>query len=110
MMTSTIRPSDQQSGIIRKPLRIFYGWWVVVTAAIALTLGPAPVVVFSFSVFLKPGAGIDRTGSYLFSLMTLSIAALVAAVFVARLGPYRYAPPEAGVYGATAHFQPAEGS
>lgn len=54
MMASAIRPPDHQSGIIRKPLRIFYGWWVVATAAIALTLAPAPVVVFSFSVFLKP--------------------------------------------------------
>ena len=34
--------------------RLFYGWWVVVTSALALFLGPTPIVVFSFGVFLKP--------------------------------------------------------
>jgi MFS family permease len=34
--------------------RLFYGWWVVVTSALALFLGPIPIVVFSFGVFLKP--------------------------------------------------------
>ena len=33
--------------------RVFYGWWVVLTAAVGLFWGP-PVTVFSFSVFLKP--------------------------------------------------------
>jgi MFS family permease len=36
-----------------KSKRVFYGWWVVLTAAVALFWG-APVTVFSFSVFLKP--------------------------------------------------------
>jgi MFS family permease len=34
--------------------RLFYGWWVVVTSALALFLGPIPIMVFSFGVFLKP--------------------------------------------------------
>ncbi len=34
--------------------RVFYGWWVVVTAALGLMLGVAPIIVFSFGVFLKP--------------------------------------------------------
>ena len=76
-MTSTKRSSDDQGGIIRKPLRIFYGWWVVATAAIALTLGPAPVVVFSFSVFLKPLAQELHSGraaiSLAFTLFNLMI-------------------------------------
>jgi MFS family permease len=33
--------------------RIFYGWWVVSTAALGLLLGTAPLVVFSFPVFLR---------------------------------------------------------
>jgi MFS family permease len=32
---------------------VFYGWWVVLTAAMGLFWGP-PVTVFCFSVFLKP--------------------------------------------------------
>jgi MFS family permease len=34
--------------------RFFYGWWVVLTCALGLFLGPIPIVVFSFGVFLKP--------------------------------------------------------
>jgi MFS family permease len=34
--------------------RIFYGWWVVLSAALGLFLGPIPIVLFSFGVFLKP--------------------------------------------------------
>ena len=33
--------------------RVFYGWWVVSTAALGLLWGP-PITVSSFSVFLKP--------------------------------------------------------
>lgn len=33
---------------------MFYGWWVVVAAAVGLCFGPAPIMVFSFGVFLKP--------------------------------------------------------
>ena len=33
--------------------RVFFGWWVVLTAAVGLFWGP-PITVFSFSVFLKP--------------------------------------------------------
>ena len=34
--------------------RLFYGWWVVVVAAVGLFLGPTPILAFSFGVFLKP--------------------------------------------------------
>ena len=34
--------------------KFFYGWWVVVVAAIGLGLGYAPIIVYSFSVFIKP--------------------------------------------------------
>src|SRR5262249_8117126 len=32
----------------------FYGWWIVLSCAWGLFLGPVPIVVFSFGVFLKP--------------------------------------------------------
>jgi len=38
----------------KKRLRLFYGWWVVLVAALGLFLGPTPIVAFSFAVFLKP--------------------------------------------------------
>src|SRR5438270_8763769 len=36
----------------RAPL--FYGWWVVLVAAVGLFLGPTPILAFSFGVFLNP--------------------------------------------------------
>ena len=36
-----------------RPEKVFYGWWVVLTAAIGLLLGYAPIFVFSFGVFVK---------------------------------------------------------
>jgi MFS family permease len=36
-----------------RPKKIFYGWWVVLTAATGLLLGYAPIFVFSFGVFVK---------------------------------------------------------
>ena len=33
--------------------KMFYGWWVVATAALGLCLGAAPIVSFSFGVFFK---------------------------------------------------------
>ena len=32
--------------------RVFYGWWIVMAAALALFLGHPPIMVFSFGVFL----------------------------------------------------------
>jgi MFS family permease len=34
--------------------RLFYGWWIVLISALGLFLGPVPIAVFSFAVFLKP--------------------------------------------------------
>jgi len=36
----------------RNPM--FYGWWVVVTAALSLLIGPTPIMAFSFGIFLQP--------------------------------------------------------
>jgi MFS family permease len=33
---------------------VFYGWWVVLTAALGLFLGAASIIPFSFGVFLPP--------------------------------------------------------
>jgi MFS family permease len=43
----------KQSGMGKHP-KFFYGWWIVVVAAIGLGLGYAPIIVYSFSVFIKP--------------------------------------------------------
>ncbi|PYU06739.1 MAG: MFS transporter [Acidobacteria bacterium] len=67
--------------------RVFYGWWVVATAALALCLGAGPIVVFSFGVFFKPLSQDFHAGraaiSFAFTLQNLTAA--VCAPFTGRL-------------------------
>ena len=42
--------------------RVFYGWWVVLACALGLFLGPVPILIFSFGVFLKPLAAEFHSG------------------------------------------------
>src|SRR5579863_1272379 len=45
-----------QSSNIRTERQLLQGWWVVMASAVALFLGPIPISVFSFGVFLQPWA------------------------------------------------------
>src|SRR5260370_9103869 len=38
---------------ISKRPKVFYGWWIVFTAALGLCLGGPPIAVFSFGIFFK---------------------------------------------------------
>jgi sugar phosphate permease len=71
-------------------VRIFYGWWVVLAAAVGLALHSGPITVGTFGVFLKPLSqqfGWSRGGiSLAFSLF--AIAAAVSAPLVGRLVDY----------------------
>ena len=72
--------------------RVFYGWWVVLTAARGLCLGSASIMTFSFSVFLKPlirefhsGRGAISFAYTLFNL-TAGISVLIVGRMVDRFG------------------------
>jgi MFS family permease len=41
-------------GEARKKAEIFYGWWIILAAAVGLFLCYGPVVVYTFGVFFKP--------------------------------------------------------
>jgi MFS family permease len=66
---------------------VFYGWWVVATAALALCLGAGPIVVFSFGVFFKLLSRDFHAGraaiSFAFTLQNLTAA--VCAPLTGRL-------------------------
>ncbi len=72
--------------------RIFYGWVIVLTAAIGLLLGYAPIFVYSFSVFIKSLAQdfhSSRTSiSFAFTLANLmqSVGAPLVGRLVDRFG------------------------
>src|SRR5215469_13885261 len=40
--------------LLSKRERLYYGWWVVLISGLGLGLGYAPIVVYSFGIFLKP--------------------------------------------------------
>lgn len=58
--------------------RVFYGWWITLTCALGLFLGPIPIVIFSFGVFLKPLVREFHTGrgpvSFCHTLLTCIVA------------------------------------
>lgn len=58
--------------------RLFYGWWVVVTSALGLFLGPIPIVVFSFGIFLKPLAQEFHSGRGKISLALTCTTTILA--------------------------------
>ena len=72
---------------LRTHPRVFYGWWVVLISALALFLGPIPILVFSFGVFLKPLSQEFHSGRGAVSLgFTLSNTALAVGIpFAGRL-------------------------
>lgn len=71
---------------------MFYGWWVVFTAALALLLGSIPIVVFSFSVFLRPLAQAFHSGrgavslAFTFHNLALAICTPLTGWLIDRFG------------------------
>jgi MFS family permease len=62
----------------RKPSAIFHGWWIVLTAAVGVFWG-VPVIVYTFSVFVKPFAHDFHAGRAAVSL-AYTLESLAAAV------------------------------
>ncbi|MDB5598375.1 MAG: hypothetical protein JWN71_419 [Xanthobacteraceae bacterium] len=83
----SINPSGTQ--------RIFFGWWVVLSGLIGLTLGASTVTLFTFGVFITPleqEFGWSRAqialGATIISYMAMFIAPL-QGVLIDRYGPRR---------------------
>lgn len=66
--------------------KVFYGWWIVVIAALGLSVGYGPIIVYTFSVFFKPVSeefGWGRTETSL--VFSLSLIVMVLAMpFIGR--------------------------
>jgi MFS family permease len=84
--------------------RLFYGWLIVAVSGVGLFLGP-PIVVFSFSVFLKPLVEDFHAGraavSFAFSLANTMGALSIPCVGMAidRFGAKRLVVVSTVVYG-----------
>ena len=92
--------------MIRTRPRVFYGWWIVSTAALGLLLGPVPIVVFSFGVFLRSLTQEFHSGrgaiSFAFTLHNLiaAVSAPVVGRLVDRFGARRVILPSAVLVGS----------
>jgi MFS family permease len=75
--------------------RLFYGWWIVLISALGMLLGPVPIVVYSFGVFVKPLAQEFHAGRGAVSLALTLFSTIVAfgipfaGRLVDRFGPRR---------------------
>ena len=80
-------------------LRIFYGWWVALAAALGLFLNSATIIVFPFGIFAKAIGGEFHSGraaiSLAFTIHNLTAASCVplAGRLVDRFGPRKVLLP-----------------
>lgn len=95
--------TDTRTKISRS--HIFYGWWVALLCALSLFVGPIPIAVFSFGVFLKPlvrelhaGRGAVSFGSTLGTLM-LAAGLPLAGRLIDRFGARKVILPSTLVAG-----------
>jgi MFS family permease len=85
--------------------KIFYGWWIVLTAAIGLLFSFAPILVFSFGVFVKSFVKefhSNRTQislAFTFASVMVSVGSPLAGRLVDRYGARPVILPSIGILG-----------
>ena len=85
--------------------KIFYGWWVVVTAGIGSFMSYGPIIAFTFGVFIKPLSeefGWSRTDislGFSLSLFMLSGMAPIFGRLVDRFGARKVIIPSVFIFG-----------
>jgi len=104
LQSSGARPVPSQDSN-RKHRSVFYGWWVVLAAAVGLFWG-APITVFSFSVFLKPlmhdfhaGRGQISLG-YTLGAIAGAVSAPTIGWLMDRYGARKVILPATAMFGA----------
>jgi MFS family permease len=94
-----------ESGAHPRP-RPFYGWWVVLASALGLFLGPIPICIFSFGVFLRSLSHEFHAGraaiSFAYTLFTLmgALWSPFAGRLVDRFGARRVILPSLVILGS----------
>ena len=84
---------------------IFYGWWIVLVAAVGLSMGYGPIVTFTFGVFFKPLSqefGWNRAQvslAFSLSLLIMSVVFPFVGRLVDRFGARRVIVPSVLLFG-----------
>jgi len=85
--------------------KIFYGWWIVLVAAVGLSMGYGPIVTFTFGVFFKPLSqefGWNRAQvslAFSLSLLIMSFFFPFIGRLVDRFGARRVIVPSVWLFG-----------
>ncbi|HXG18373.1 MAG TPA: MFS transporter [Methylomirabilota bacterium] len=85
--------------IEQKQSGIFHGWWIVLVAAIGLSMGYGPIVTFTFGVFFKPLSQefnwnrAQVSLAFSLSLFVMSLAFPLVGRLVDRFGARRVIVP-----------------
>jgi MFS family permease len=85
--------------------KIFYGWWIVLVAAVGLFMGYGPIVSFTFGVFFKPLSqefGWSRAQvslAFSLSLLVMSVAFPLVGRLVDRFGARKIIVPSVLLFG-----------
>ena len=96
-----MKNSDQQGGG-----NIFYGWWIVLVAAVGLFLCYIPTVSFTFGLFSEPLTrefGWSRTGislAFSLSLIAMCVAMPLVGRLVDRFGSRKVIVPSVLILGS----------
>ena len=99
------QPMADPNGMEIRSGRVFYGWWIVLTAAIGLLFSYAPIFVFSFGVFVRSFVKdfhSNRTQiSLAFTLASImvSVGSPLAGRLVDRYGARAVIVPSIGILG-----------
>ena len=85
--------------------KIFHGWWIILVAAIGLSMGYGPIVTFTFGVFFKPLSqefGWSRAQvslAFSLSLLIMSFVFPFVGRLVDRFGARRVIVPSVLLFG-----------
>jgi len=102
---SASEPSSASQQINARHRSLFYGWWVVLAAAVGLFWG-VPVTVYSFTVFLKPLMQEFHAGraavslAYTLHLIVGALSAPLAGSLIGRYGARKVILPATAMFGA----------
>ena len=88
-----------------RPQRVFYGWWVVLTAAVGLLFSYSPIFVFSFGIFVSSfvrefhASRTQVSLAFTLASVMVSVGSPVAGRLVDRFGGRAVIVPAAGILG-----------